>query len=417
MKRLLIFVVLVAVAQAQNLDELIKTTLQNNTAIRSAKTQVELSKQKKELATLVSKGKFEAVATYNKYNTPRTLAPTIPSGMGSVATSKDIYTFGLTYNVKLFSGFEISSEIDIQKFNKIQSEAKLNLTKEQIIYNTKSLYLSILANNELLKAWQENTKALQKLTSLIEYEVSLGKKSNLDLIKAKVDLTNSKISEDNLVSNIKSLKATLSNLAGAEVDDVVPLKFDVEKFVANKYEISNLNKIKISNIEMQKVSKEIKKAKSKNYPQVYLSANYLKNYDNNLANDEQLSQITLNLKWDIFDFGQSKKEIELNKIKRQIAMIQKEDTKQTLKKDIKVAINDINLNYKKYNSNKIQVKLAKQTYEIEQTRYKSDASTLNDLLLAKAKEQLAISKLIQAKYDYLKSRFYLEYLLESGSKE
>ena len=260
----------------------------------------------------------------------------------------------------------------------------------------------------------KNSLALKKLVDLIEYEVSLGKKSNLDLIKAKVDLTDSKINEDNIASFIKSLFAKLSKLLGQEITYIEPIDFEVKEFKIDKFDINNLEKVKISEFEIQKTQQSIKKTKAKNYPQVYLSANYSKNYDDSLANNEELTQLTLNIKWNIFDFGSTKKEIELNKIKKKLAQIKKEETILNLQKDIKIAINEINLNYQKYKSNIIQVKLAKQTYKIEQARYKSSASTLNDLLLAKAKEQLSISKLIQAKYDYLKSRYYLEYLIEKG---
>ena len=396
-----------------NLDEIIKLALKNNTAIKNSKALMELSKAKKDLIYNNRFGKVELFAVYNNYNTPRTLAPLIPGNITpNVVTSKDIYTIGATYNVKLYSGGEISSNIEIEKYNKTQSASKLNLTKKEIIYNIKSLYLSILANKELLKAWQKNSIALKKLVDLIEYEVSLGKKSNLDLIKAKVELTNSKINEDNIASFIKSLFAKLSKLLGQEITYIEPIDFEVKEFKIDKFDINSLEKIKISEFEIKKAQQSIKKAKAKNYPQVYLSANYSKNYDDSLANNKELTQLTLNIKWNIFDFSSTKKEIELNKIKKKLAQIKKEEMILNLQKDIKIAINEINLNYQKYKSNIIQVKLAKQTYKIEQARYKSNASTLNDLLLAKAKEQLSISKLIQAKYDYLKSRYYLEYLME-----
>jgi len=414
MKKLIVLV-LITNLFGYNLDEIINLALKNNTAIKNSKAFMELSKAKKDLIPINKFGKVDLFAVYNNYNTPRTLAPLIPRNITpNVVTSKDIYTIGANYNVKLYSGGEISSNIEIEKYNKTQSASKLNLTKKEIIYNIKSLYLSILANQELLKAWQKNSLALKKLVDLIEYEVSLGKKSNLDLIKAKVDLTDSKINEDNIASFIKSLFAKLSKLLGQEITYIEPIDFEVKEFKIDKFDINNLEKVKISEFEIQKTQQSIKKTKAKNYPQVYLSANYSKNYDDSLANNEELTQLTLNIKWNIFDFGSTKKEIELNKIKKKLAQIKKEETILNLQKDIKIAINEINLNYQKYKSNIIQVKLAKQTYKIEQARYKSNASTLNDLLLAKAKEQLSISKLIQAKYDYLKSRYYLEYLIEKG---
>jgi hypothetical protein len=50
-------------------------------------------------------------------------------------------------------------------------------------------------------------------------------------------------------------------------------------------------------------------------------------------------------------------------------------------------------------------------------RYKSDVATLNDFLLARGKTQLSLAKLIESKYNYQKSIYYMDYILERGSKD
>ena len=74
------------------------------------------------------------------------------------------------------------------------------------------------------------------------------------------------------------------------------------------------------------------------------------------------------------------------------------------------------LHYTEYLSNTAQYELAKESAAIEQVRYENDAATLNDLLLAKSKAQLALSGVIASKYNYQKSKYYIQYLMERGDK-
>ena len=55
-----------------------------------------------------------------------------------------------------------------------------------------------------------------------------------------------------------------------------------------------------------------------------------------------------------------------------------------------------------------------ETQMIEQVSYDNDALSLTDLLDTRAKKELAYAKMIDAKYNYQKAKYYLDYLLEKG---
>jgi len=60
--------------------------------------------------------------------------------------------------------------------------------------------------------------------------------------------------------------------------------------------------------------------------------------------------------------------------------------------------------------------LSRKTQRIEKERYESGVSTINDFLLSIAQKELARAKTIQSKYNYQKSIYYLDYILERGVK-
>ena len=68
------------------------------------------------------------------------------------------------------------------------SQSKLSLTKEQLAFNVASLYLSILALQEMSSAQSKQVDVLKKLKNSIADEVKFGKKAQIDLLKAENDL-------------------------------------------------------------------------------------------------------------------------------------------------------------------------------------------------------------------------------------
>ncbi len=412
---------------ASSLDDLIEYACKNSTIVKNTKAQIELSKLKKEETRKSGYGKINLVGEYTHYNSPRTLAPLTPSSMMSglpVTTTKDIYSVGVSYSVPLFTGYATTRQIEMDAISKKIADIKLNLTLEQLIYNIRSLYISVLNTKDLLKAQVEYSKALKALSNQIKDEVRLGKKAEIDLIKAKADLQASKTKEELFKSNINILLAALSSLTGKEVKDVEDIEIEVTKpdYDLDNYlnGLENLYKIKVDSLAIQKAQKAIKKSEALKYPMVNLNSYVGKNYGEDRGvngwDDETLIQVGLSVKYTLVDFGTSDIATQKAKISKMQAALQKEQKILDTKKDINEAIQKIKQSYSSYLGNRAEYELSKKSEEIESVRYKSGVSTLNDLLLAKAKSEFAKVKVIQSRYDYQKSRYYLDYLMEKGSK-
>jgi outer membrane protein TolC len=427
MKFFLVSMLFSLIVYGSSLDELIETALNNNISIKQLKLDIELSENKRKANSKARLGEVDVMASYNHYNTSRTLIPLTPIVIQSgqhVTTTKDVFSIGASYNVALFTGFAQTRQVEIDDLSKTLSGIKSKLTKEQIIYNIRALYLTILAQQELLKSQKKYTKALYDLKEMLKYEVKLGKKANIDLLKAKTDLASSKANESALIAQIEKTKASLSELVGKDIEMIEPLDIKMEYLNENTNDLilssDKLQKIKVEELNIKKSAKMVSKVKSQNYPQVMFSSYYGKNYGEdetfNEWQNETLWQIGLNAKWNVFDFGKTTASIEQAKIVQMKASLKKEQTKLEIKKLLKQAVSELNLNYAQYEANKVQLELAKESTKIEKARYESDASTINDLLLAKAKEKMIVSKMIQSKYNYQKSKYYLDYLLERGEK-
>jgi len=428
MKKILILFFLSLPLFSITLESLTSYALKHSIVVKQTKAQLELAKLSHKQSKLKQFGELDAVGSYTHYNIERTLAPLPPSAMMSgepITTSKDIYSAGVNYSVPLFTGFGMTRGIEMANISKEMSKAKTLLTKEELVYNIRSLYITILSLEDMKKAQQSYIDALQRLKKDIAYKVELGKKAEVDLIKSEADIEEANAGLENIVANIEITKSTLASLAGRSVKKVVPIKFKVSKnniSVDRLYEkAANLNKVKVEDLSIKKADKAVQKNKSSLYPQLSLNAYYGKNYGEDIKtgkdDDEEIYQVGLNAKYNLIDFGSTSIDIQKAKISKLQAKLQKSQTLLDLKKLIIKAVSQIKRDYALYRSNLQRYKLSKKSAKIERVRYDSSVSTLNDLLLAKAKENLAKAKLIESRYNYKKSVYFLDYIMERGVKD
>ena len=425
-QRYLSFLLLfVTISSAETMQHLITYGLKHSPMIQASKAQTELSKLSREASKAAQYGELNLVGDYTHYNIERTLAPLPPSAMMSgtpITTSKDIFTLGLNYAVPLFTGGAQTRQIEIDQIATVMAEGSLKLTKAQLIYNIRTLYLSILSLQEILYAQRIHTSTLKKLERQIAKEVTVGRKASIEQYKSQADVAASKTQEEILSANIQITKATLGALVGKSVRTVSPLKFSVKKprYSTKRLlkKVSGLTKLKLEYLQTQKAQKMIQKAQAASMPQVSLNAYAGRNFGEDIKTDEwdseDIWQIGIKGQYNLVDFGKR----AINEEKARVAMLQARIHLQQVTLDVKKqllqALQKIKLSYAEYRGNNAQYRLSKKSAQIEKVRYESGASTINDLLLAESKVQFARAKVIQSRYDYKKNQYYLDYILEKG---
>ena len=410
---------------ATSLSELIESGLNNNSLIKKTNLQIELMEAKKAESQAKRFGEVDVVGSYTHYNLPRTLAPIVPSALSptsSVDTTQDLFSTGVQYSVPLFTGGALEQQVQIDNIATQMSQSKKRLSREELIYNIRSLYLSALSLQELEKAQEQFVQALEELKEKIKYGVELGKRAKIELLKANNDLVKAMGDVDKTKSSLAMLKSNLMAITHyAQINQLDPL--EVEPMAQNssleQENLEDLERFKLQNLEIEKGNRVIKKVESSKKPQVALNAYAGYNYDLDQIDpfeDEKLWQVAVNVKWNAFDFGATSAKVQQAKIAKLQALTQKEATNEGFQKLFAKAKNEIESGYANYKTTSSQYTLLKESQEIEEARYNAGVATINDLLLAKSKTQLAYAQMIQSKYAYQNGLFYLDYLLERGEK-
>ena len=421
-------------AETYTLDKLIRYGLEHSTAVKKSEAQIELARARRKESRAARLGSIDLVASYTHYNLPRTLAPLTPASImtdpASVPTTTNLFGTGVMYTVPLFTGFAQTRQVEMDSIAAELSKSQLALSKEQLAYNVGSLYLSILALEEMRRAQRRHIAALKRLAEVIRKEVSLGKKASIDQLKAEKDLYENIAYEERLKGNIAMTKASLAALVGLKrIDTIEPIKITMKRpdysIEALLRRADSLHKVRLAQLNIQKAEKGIQKSRSARYPQVTLSSyygfNYGKNDNSNKYPGEFHSQknwqIGLTAKWTIVDFGKNDAATQKAQIAKMEAVLEKQQTLLDLRKSLIEAYVKMKQAYADYRSNVKQLALAQESEKIEQVRYRSGVSTINDLLYAKSQTHLVRAKLIESRYNYQKEKFYMDYLLESGVKK
>ena len=410
---------------ADTLQQLVTYGLKHSPMIRASKAKSELSRLSREASQAAQYGELNLIGEYTHYNIEHTLAPLPPSAMASgipVTTTKDIFTLGLNYAVPLFTGGAQTRQIEIDQIASVMAEGSLKLTKAQLIYNIRTLYLSILSLREILHAQHTHTYALLKLKKQIDTEVNIGRKASIEQYKSQADISASKTQEEILRSNIEITKATLSALIGKQAGRLASVKFTLKKpqYSTKKLlqKVSGLTRLKLEHLQLQKSQKMIQKAEAASMPQITLNAYAGKNFGEDIHSEdwdsEDIWQIGIKGQYNLLDFGKR----AIGEEKARIAMLQAQIHLQQvtldIKKQLRQAISKIKLSHAQYHGNNTQLRLSKKSAQIEKVRYENGTSSLNDLLLAKSRVQFAKAKVIESKYNYQKNRYFLDYILEKG---
>jgi len=331
-------------------------------------------------------------------------------------SDNDHYIGEIKYSYPLFTGFAISSLIKKSKLELIREKLKTQNVKRELILKLAELYSKAYALKGKIFALKAAKKALyvsmQKAQAFYK-EGLIDKSSYLD-IKAKYYDVDSQIKE------VASQKEALLNLIGyivnSKISDVEGIQVKRKTFTARFYNRPDVKVLK----ETLKISDtDIKIAKSKYYPQIGFEAALKKEADNykltrNDYENVNKSYLGIGLKYNLFNGGADKSDIEIAKIAKATSVIYYTDYLNKIKTQFN---NDLNLYdslFKRLKAAKEEIKARESYYDLVLSKFNeglADGSDVNEAI-AKLAESKAKKAAIESQLFFLGIK--LEY--DSGSK-
>ncbi len=406
---------------AETFNDLIKYINKSN-IVKIYKKNIEIQKEKLKQAKAKNYGKLDFEYDYMylfdrpvmKMNSPQPIAaqnagsaplyPLVYKDIHSKLTvgKKSNFVGMLTYSYPVFTGYAISSFIDIEKLNVIKSKLKLDNLKRNLKLQTARIYAGIYALKQKIYALKEAQNALlsakEKANAL--YKEGLINKSTLDEIDAKYYEIQAQ--KDEVKAQKKSFLNTLSYILNKKIEsvsDIPQISLKKSRFLQRPdiKEIKNTLKITMKNIDLQK---------SNFYPKVYFQAGLKKEATNATLNNNDYrnidnSYMALSFKYNIFNGGADKSKLQTAKLTKMKTYIFLRDYLNKVKTEYRNDILTLKAYEKRLVSADKEIKARRSYYEYIKAKFDEGLADVTDLNSAIAK--LAEAK---AKREYIKSQIF-----------
>ncbi|HKI77144.1 MAG TPA: TolC family protein [Ignavibacteriaceae bacterium] len=417
-----------------SLDQAIQIALQKNTTLQRAENNLNNS----ESSVKVAYGNFlpsinaSTSWSWNRSvdDQPRTVliggSPIVVSGRTSETRS---YGAGVNANWTLFDGLSNFATLSQSNDNLESARLQLENLKQNIVYQTISLYYAVINAEQLLKVQEDNLKWNKRNLETITERNKLGAVTLADVYSQQVKTGNAELALINANNTFETAKSNLLSYLALDVledysftdslteqeksilnMDLTSDYRDLSGLVAKA--LSNRADYKSAQYDLESASNGITIARSGHLPRLSgnisysLSANEFKN-----LSDSRSTSVGLTLSLPIFSGFRTSNQVQIAEVNEMNSQLALNDLERTIKQDIQKAYLDLQAAQKSLEVNKTNVTAAEQNRKIQEERYSLGSSTLLDVLIANSDYTTARTNLINAQFSYIQLSQQLKYLL------
>lgn len=356
----------------------------------------------------------------------------------------------ISSSVTLFSGFQLKNTIEQNRFNLLAALQDLEKLKNDISLTIAGQYLQILFNSEILAVAREQLEVTNSQVTRTQALVDAGSVAKGTLLEIQAQLAADELSVINAENNLSISYLTLSQLL--ELDSVgnfsivIPeitniseenLLVPVDQIYREALEI--LPQIKAAEYGLRSAEKGLDIARGSGMPRLSLSASYGSGYSDSrqqvtgseFASDtiptlggdalvfssqnftfghyplpDQLSDyrntsLYATLSIPVFNRFMAKNNVKNAKLAVENSMLEEENQKKMLYKEIQQAYADAVAGLKKFRASEQAVVSMEESFKYTREKYEVGLVNAVDFNIAQNQLIMTQSELLRAKYDFI----------------
>ena len=344
------------------------------------------------------------------------------------STSSTSFSLGTT--VPLFTGFKIPNQIKLNQLNLEAATKDLEKAKNDIRTQVAQAYVQILYDMEIADVAKRQIEIDSQQVARLEAFVNNGKASMAQLSQQQSTLAQAHLTatqaENNLQLAILALTQLLEfpspegfSVVRPQVDHIAILSQLPSPEAIYQEALGLKPEVQAEQLRLTAAERNIDIAKSANYPTLNFSAGLQTNYykTNGMKADGFASQIKnnfsqyigLNLSIPIFNRFQTRNSVRSAKIDRENQLLQLENVKKTLYKEIQQVYYNAVAADSKYHSSETAAQSSMDAFTLTQAKYENGKATITEFNEAKNNYLKAESNLVQARYEYLYQNALLDF--------
>ena len=339
------------------------------------------------------------------------------------------YSGAVYSNWTLFDGLSNFATLSQSKNNLESAELTLKRFKQDIVYQTMSLYYQVVYNEQLLNVKRDDLKWNEKNLETIKERNRLGAATLADVYQQEVAKGNAELELINTENKLETAKKDLLFYLGIDVleeftfiDTLTQADTEIlqNKINAEYKDISSLvkqalqerldYKSAVLNLESSKDAVTI--AQSGHWPSLTASGSY-SYYTDNLSTIDKRKSLSfgLNLNFPIFLGWSVSNRVQLAEVQSKISEIEMSDLERDIKRQIKTSYINLQAAQKGLVVSENNVAAAKENLKIEEEKYALGSGKLLDVLLANSRYTTALTDLLNAQFGFIVLSQQLKYNL------
>jgi outer membrane protein len=348
--------------------------------------------------------------------------------VSSTSTTRN-YRGSVYSNWTLFDGLANLATLSQSQNDLESAQLSLERIKQDIVFQTMSLYYSIMYNGRLLNVKQDDLKWNEKNLETIKERNRLGAATLADVYQQEVAKGNAELELIRTENVLQTAKKDLLFYLGIDVlkeyefsdsltsnerealnsdliqsnQDIGPL---VEKALSERLDYRSA----LLNFESSKDGVNI--AQGGHWPSLNASGNYSL-YTDNLSNIDQSKSLGfgLSLNFPLFLGWSVSNRVQLAEVQSKISEIEVSDIERDIKRQIKTNYLDLQAAQKALVVSEKNISAARENLKIEEEKYALGSGKLLDVLIVNSRYTNALTDLLNAQFAYIVLSQQLRYYL------
>ncbi len=347
-------------------------------------------------------------------------------------TNRSTSSTGLSLgtSVPLFTGFQIPNTIKLNQLNLEAATHDLEKARNDIRMQVAQAYVQILYNMEMADVAHRQIDIDSAQVARLQAFVNNGKASQAQLSQQQATLAKARMTATQADNTLQLSLLTLSQLLELPSPEGFSIVRPHVDYVAMSSQLPSPDaiyaeavamkpEVQAEQLRLSASDRQIAIAKAGLYPTLSLSAGLQTNYykTDGMPADAFATQIKnnfsqyigLNLNVPIFNRFQTRNSIRSARLDRENQMLQLDNVKKSLYKEIQQAYYNALAASSKYTSSEAAAASSKDAFTLTQAKYENGKATITEFNEAKAIYLNAESDLVQARYEYLYQTALLQF--------
>ncbi|HEY6626844.1 MAG TPA: TolC family protein [Ignavibacteriaceae bacterium] len=347
----------------------------------------------------------------------------------SLSDQRRSYTVGLGSNWTLFDGLANFANLSKTQDELQSAEFTLERIKQDIVFQTMSLYYDIVYTEQLLRVKEDNLKWNEKNLETIKERSRLGAATLADVYQQEVAKGNAELELIVTENDLQTQKKDLLFYLG--IDVLEEYEFS-DSLTAIEIEILNSNLLedyqditvlvnqaldqrldyKSAMLNLQSAKSGVTIAQSGHWPSLNANANYywLGNSLSEIDKNKNL-QVGLGLNIPIFYGWSVSNQVQLAEVQSKISEIEVSDIERDIKRQIQTNYLNLQAAQKALIVSEKNISAAKENLKIEEEKYALGSGKLLDVLIVNSRYTDALTSLLNAQFAYIVLSQQLKYYL------